>query len=89
MTKEEFEKFNVYSRDHDFHQLVVSVFREEQGLDDGVAEEQAKFFKRWHQMHKQELEGNLAEAEAERKATNEAYGTDIGLLARYAEKRGY
>ena len=66
------------------------MFKEEQGMADSVAVEQAKFFKNWHKINEENSKINVAEAEEARRARlGNAGGTEFELLTRYGERGDY
>jgi hypothetical protein len=63
------------------------MFKEEQGMADSVAVEQANFFKNWHKINDKNVKLNIAEAEEARKdRLGQAGGTEFELLTRYGER---
>jgi len=53
LTKEEYRKLADYQEDKAFHERIVEIFKEDQGMKGHTEEEkmQADFFGRWHHMH--------------------------------------
>jgi len=68
ITKEEYRKFADYEEDKAFHEQVVELFKEEQGMKGHVEDEdlQAEFFGRWHQMYNDAVDGELRETKEAR-----------------------